>query len=82
MAFGEARAQRKPTFTVASNAALRELLAGPRPCTLAELIEVRGIGVLTCAHHGEALLQALRDIEERDGYWIRFCRGPPVSRNR
>jgi ATP-dependent DNA helicase RecQ len=52
------RAEGKPAFTVASDAALRELIVR-RPATLDELIDVRGIGPGFCERHGESLLAEL-----------------------
>jgi hypothetical protein len=43
---------------LASDAALRAVLRG-RPCGVAELLEVRGIGPAFCEKHGQSLLDAL-----------------------
>ncbi len=52
------RAQGKPAYTVASNAALEGALHA-HPRTLAELLTIRGIGRTFCERHGESLLAAL-----------------------
>ncbi len=52
------RAEGKPAYTVATDAALRALLR-ERPCDLDALLRVRGIGPGFCEKHGEALLDAL-----------------------
>ena len=58
------RAQGKPAYTVAPNAALEEVLRR-RPANMRELIEVRGIGQSFCEKHGESMLAALRALDER-----------------
>jgi hypothetical protein len=72
VAFGESKSTTQTCVYSDQQRGAQRATPGSPPVQLAELIEVRGIGVLTCARHGEALLQALRDIEERDGYWRRF----------
>jgi ATP-dependent DNA helicase RecQ len=52
------RSEGKPAYTVASDATLRELLHR-RPATLAQLVDVRGIGPSFCEKHGESLLVEL-----------------------
>jgi len=52
------RAEGKPAYTVATDAALRGILHG-RPRSRDELLEVRGIGPAFCEKHGESLLEAL-----------------------
>ena len=52
------RAEGKPAFTVATDATLRELIVR-RPATLAELVDVRGIGPSFCDRHGESVLGEL-----------------------
>jgi ATP-dependent DNA helicase RecQ len=52
------RAEGKPAYTVATDAALRALLRG-RPRSVNALLEVRGIGPAFCEKHGESLLEAL-----------------------
>ena len=52
------RAEGKPAYTVATDAALRGVLRR-RPRELGEVIEVRGLGRAFCEKHGEALLQQL-----------------------
>jgi ATP-dependent DNA helicase RecQ len=53
-----ARAEGKPAYTVATNAALEETLRH-RPRSLDTLIEIRGIGPAFCEKHGESLLEEL-----------------------
>lgn len=53
-----ARTEGKPAYTVATDATLRELLHR-RPRTVAELLDVRGIGPSFCEKHGEAVLVEL-----------------------
>jgi ATP-dependent DNA helicase RecQ len=55
------RADGKPAYTVASDAALRGLLRD-RPRSMSELIEIRGIGPSFCERHGESLLTALAGL--------------------
>jgi ATP-dependent DNA helicase RecQ len=52
------RAQGKPAYTVASNAALEGIIRA-WPSTLAELEAVRGVGPVFCERHGESLLHTL-----------------------
>jgi ATP-dependent DNA helicase RecQ len=54
------RAEGKPAYTVATNAALEEALRRD-PRDLAALLAIRGIGPAFCEKHGESLLQALAD---------------------
>jgi ATP-dependent DNA helicase RecQ len=56
-----ARAEGKPAYTVATNAALEETLRR-RPATLDALIEIRGIGPTFRDKHGESLLEALAQL--------------------
>jgi ATP-dependent DNA helicase RecQ len=56
------RAEGKPAFTVASDATLVEILQA-RPTGIGELIEIKGIGPAFREKHGEALLEALRELE-------------------
>ncbi len=56
------RAEGKPAYTVATDAALRALLRG-RPRDVGALLEVRGIGPAFCEKHGESLLEALAGLE-------------------
>ncbi len=53
-----ARAEGKPAYTVATDAALRALLRA-RPRSVSALLEVRGVGPAFCEKHGESLLEAL-----------------------
>jgi ATP-dependent DNA helicase RecQ len=55
------RAEGKPAYTVAANKVLEEVLRR-RPQTLAQLIEINGIGEAFCDKHGESLLAALRAL--------------------
>jgi RecQ family ATP-dependent DNA helicase len=52
------RAEGKPAYTVATDAALRGILHR-RPRSARELLDVRGIGPAFCEKHGESLLAAL-----------------------
>jgi ATP-dependent DNA helicase RecQ len=58
------RAEGKPAYTVATDAALREVLRR-RPREEAGLMEIRGIGAAFCAKHGESLLEALAELSGR-----------------
>jgi ATP-dependent DNA helicase RecQ len=55
------RADGKPAYTVAANAALEEILRR-HPVDLGELSMVRGIGPVFCRRHGESLLAELRAL--------------------
>jgi ATP-dependent DNA helicase RecQ len=55
------RAEGKPAYTVATDAALRALLRG-QPRSVDALLEVRGIGPAFCEKHGESLLEALAGL--------------------
>ncbi|HEY2631620.1 MAG TPA: RecQ family ATP-dependent DNA helicase [Solirubrobacteraceae bacterium] len=57
------RSEGKPAFTVAANTTLEGILRA-RPASLAELIEVKGIGPAFCERHGESLLQMLAELGE------------------
>jgi ATP-dependent DNA helicase RecQ len=52
------RADGKPAYTVAANAALEEILRR-RPGTAAELLDIKGIGPAFVERHGESLLAEL-----------------------
>ncbi|HYB22357.1 MAG TPA: ATP-dependent DNA helicase RecQ [Solirubrobacteraceae bacterium] len=56
------RAEGKPAYTVATDAALRGILHA-RPRDARELLAVRGIGPAFCEKHGESLLEALATLE-------------------
>jgi hypothetical protein len=56
------RSEGKPAFTVASDATLKELLAGPRARAVEDLLGVKGIGPAFCAKHGESLLEVLAGL--------------------
>jgi len=56
------RAEGKPAYTVAANAALEEILRR-RPQNIEQLIEIRGIGPTFCERHGESLLTALGKLD-------------------
>jgi ATP-dependent DNA helicase RecQ len=58
-----ARAEGKPAYTVATNAALEEALR-QRPTSPEELLRIRGIGPAFCEKHGESLLRALAELSE------------------
>ncbi len=55
------RAEGKPAYTVAPNAVLEEVLRR-RPQSIAELIEVRGVGPAFCERHGDSLLAQLGEL--------------------
>jgi ATP-dependent DNA helicase RecQ len=55
------RAAGKPAFTVAADSVLADLLRR-RPATLAELIEIKGIGPAFCEKHGGELLETLASL--------------------
>jgi ATP-dependent DNA helicase RecQ len=57
------RADGLPAYTVAANGVLEEVLRR-RPASIAELIEIRGIGPAFCERHGESLLAALAALQE------------------
>jgi superfamily II DNA helicase RecQ len=57
------RAKGKPAYTVATNAALEEVLRR-RPADIPQLLELRGIGSSFCARHGGSMLAALRELDE------------------
>ena len=55
------RAEGKPAYTVATNAALEAALRqGPRD--LDALLAIRGIGPAFCEKHGASLLEALAEL--------------------
>jgi len=56
------RAEGKPAYTVATDAVLRSLL-GTRPDSVADLLEIRGIGRAFCEKHGESLLATLATLD-------------------
>jgi ATP-dependent DNA helicase RecQ len=56
-----ARAEGKPAYTVATNAALEGALRR-RPASMDALIAIRGIGPAFCERHGESLLEALAGL--------------------
>ena len=56
------RAEGKPAYTVAANKVLEEVLRR-RPQTLAELIQVKGIGGAFCDKHGESLLATVAQLD-------------------
>ncbi len=56
------RAEGKPAYTVATDAALRGILHG-RPRDTRELLAVRGVGPGFCEKHGESLLATLVGLE-------------------
>ena len=55
------RAEGKPAYTVAANAALENILR-VRPRDLEELLTVHGIGPTFCERHGESLLGELAEL--------------------
>ena len=58
------RAEGKPAYTVATDAALRGIVE-VRPRDLRELLAVRGVGPSFCEKHGESLLAALASLAPR-----------------
>jgi ATP-dependent DNA helicase RecQ len=58
------RAEGKPAYTVAPNAVLEEVLRR-RPASMQKLIEIHGIGPSFCEKHGESLLAAVGELEDR-----------------
>jgi ATP-dependent DNA helicase RecQ len=58
------RAEGKPAYTVAANAVLEDVLRR-RPANMGQLVEVRGIGRSFCEKHGESMLSAVRELDER-----------------
>ena len=52
------RAEGKPAYTVATDAALAETLRA-QPRTIEALLAIRGIGPAFCEKHGESLLSEL-----------------------
>jgi superfamily II DNA helicase RecQ len=58
------RAEGKPAYTVAANTVLEEVLRR-RPTSMQNLIEIRGIGRSFCEKHGESLLAAVGELENR-----------------
>lgn len=59
-----AQAEGVPAYVVFSNAALADM-AARRPRSLAEFLEVSGVGEVKAQRYGEAFLQAIRAFEER-----------------
>ena len=55
------RAEGKPAYTVATNAALEEVLRR-RPGDASALLAIRGIGPAFCAKHGPSLLEELEQL--------------------
>jgi ATP-dependent DNA helicase RecQ len=58
------RAAGKPAYTVAANAVLEDILRR-RPTSMQTLIEIRGVGTSFCEKHGESMLAAVRELEDR-----------------
>ena len=52
------------SYVVFSNAALADM-AARRPRSLAEFLEVSGVGEVKAQRYGEAFLQTIRAFEER-----------------
>jgi ATP-dependent DNA helicase RecQ len=72
------RAEGKPAYTVAADAALRELLRR-RPASAGELIEVRGIGPAFCEKHGDSLLAALAQLDGPERAVDTLMGAPPLG---
>jgi len=60
-AWRHARAEGKPAYTVATNAALEEVLRR-RPRDERSLLAIRGIGPSFCARHGQSLLEEISGL--------------------
>lgn len=60
-AWRQARAEGKPAYTVATNAALEEVLRR-RPHDERSLLAIRGIGPSFCARHGQSLLEEVSGL--------------------
>ncbi|HEV2974851.1 MAG TPA: RecQ family ATP-dependent DNA helicase [Solirubrobacteraceae bacterium] len=58
------RAEGKPAYTVAANAVLEDVLRA-QPSSVAQLIEIRGIGPAFCEKHGESLMAVLAELEHQ-----------------
>jgi RecQ family ATP-dependent DNA helicase len=71
------RAEGKPAYTVAANAVLEEVLRR-RPANMRQLVEVRGIGSSFCKKHGESMLAAVRELDERRARGAHSPSGPGV----
>jgi ATP-dependent DNA helicase RecQ len=56
------RAEGKPAYTVAANRVLEEVLR-TRPRTIAELLEIKGVGAAFCEKHGESLLESVAELD-------------------
>jgi RecQ family ATP-dependent DNA helicase len=73
------RAEGKPAYTVAANAALEHILRA-RPSDLHELLAVHGIGPTFCERHGESLLAELASLAaDRGGAGETGARGGAVA---
>lgn len=59
-----ALAEGVPAYVVFSNAALADM-AARRPRSMAEFLEVSGVGEVKAQRYGEAFLRAIRAYEER-----------------
>jgi RecQ family ATP-dependent DNA helicase len=59
------RAEGKPAYTVAANAVLEDVLRA-QPRSVAQLIEIRGIGPAFCEKHGESLIATLAELDGGD----------------
>jgi superfamily II DNA helicase RecQ len=73
----QAPAEGKQAYTVAANAVLEEVLRR-RPANMRQLIEVRGIGRSFCEKHGETMLAAVRELDERRARGAHFSSDPGV----
>ncbi len=60
-AWRHARAEGKPAYTVATNAALEEVLRR-RPRDERSLLAIHGIGPSFCARHGQSLLEEIAEL--------------------
>jgi hypothetical protein len=71
------RVEGKPAYTVAANAVLEEVLRR-RPASIGQLLEVHGIGSSFCEKHGESMLAALRELDERRARGAHLSSAPGV----
>jgi ATP-dependent DNA helicase RecQ len=71
------RAEGKPAYTVATNAALEEALRS-RPQDREGLLAIRGIGPAFCEKHGESLLQALSELADGSSGSTAGAAGPAL----
>ena len=61
-----AREESVPAYIVFSNAALADM-AAKAPGTMAEFLQVSGVGAVKAARYGERFLRVIADHREKDG---------------